>query len=79
MKWCAKKLTANCSDGHFHACMFALSKHTKEGLNMLFPLHNSSSFQSNLMTGQFFFVLRLQQIVSQKLGATGLALLFCGV
>ena len=28
--------------------------HTKEGLNMLFPLHNSFSFQSNLMTGQFF-------------------------
>ena len=24
---------------------------------MLFPLHNSSSFQSNLMPGQFFFWL----------------------
>ena len=29
--------------------------YTKDGLNMLFPLHNSSSFQSNLMSGQFFF------------------------
>ena len=37
--------------------------HTKEGLNMLFPLHNSSSFQSNLMKGQnLFLVLSLQQI-----------------
>ena len=26
--------------------------HTKEGLKIGFPLHNSSSFQSNLMPGQ---------------------------
>ena len=31
--------------------------HTKEGLNKLFPHHNSSSFQSNLMPGNFFFWL----------------------
>ena len=28
---------------------------TKEGLNVLFPLHNSSSFQSKLIPGQKFF------------------------
>ena len=39
--------------------------HTKEGLNMLVPLHSFSSFQSNLMTGQFFLGLRLHQMVSQ--------------
>ena len=39
--------------------------HTKEGLNMLFLLHNFSSFQSNLMTGRLFFGLRLHQMVLQ--------------
>ena len=39
--------------------------HTKEGLNMLVPLHNFSSFQSHLITGQFFFGLRLHQMVLQ--------------
>ena len=39
--------------------------HTKEGLNMLVSLHNFSSFQSLLMTGQFFFGLRFQQMVLQ--------------
>ena len=38
--------------------------HTKEGLSMLFPLHNFSSFQSNLMTVKLFFGLRLHQMVS---------------
>ena len=31
--------------------------HTKERLNMLFSLHTFSSFQSNVMTGQGFFLV----------------------
>ena len=54
----SKTLTANCSDGRFSACLaVTLSSYTKEGLNMLFPLHNSSPFHSNLMPGQTFFWL----------------------
>ena len=33
--------------------------HTKEGLYMLLPLRNSSSFESNLMPRQFFFRLNV--------------------
>ena len=43
---------------------------TKEELNLLFPLHNFSSFQSNLITGHIFFGLRLHQMASQKPGVT---------
>ena len=34
-------------------------------MNMLIPLHNFFPFQSNLMTCQTFFGLRLHQMVSQ--------------
>ena len=53
--------------------------HTKEGLNMLFPLHNFSSFQFNLMTGQVFFWFTFAPNGIAKAGSYGVALLFRGV
>ena len=44
--------------------------HTKEGLNMLVPLHNFSSFRSNLMTGQFFLGFTFVPNGIAKLGVT---------
>ena len=39
----------------------AFMTNNKEGMNMVVPLHNFSSFQNHLMTGLFFFFgLRLQ-------------------
>ena len=59
--------------------MQAFMLHTKERLNMLLPLHNFSSFQSNLMTGQIFFWFTFATTGIANAGCYGGQLLFRGV
>ena len=46
-----------------------LIPHTKKGLYMLFPPHNSSSFQSNLIPRQVFFHLTFSPKSTVKTGS----------
>ena len=59
--------------------MQAFMLYIKERLNILLPLHNFSSFQSNLMTGQIFFWFTFVTTGIAKAGCYVAPLLFRGV